>query len=166
MTFKGPQSLFVTPLGPTSHWRSVAPYALSLLRVMAGFLLMQYGSAKRFAFPAAIMPGGGTPPLGSMASIAGILEVVGGALLVLGLFTRAIAFLLSGEMAVAYFVAHAPNGFWPVLNDGALAALNCFVFLYLSAAGAGPWSIDGVRASSAPSTGRRVALDNEQHDGG
>ena len=70
----------------------------------------------------------------------------------LGLFTRAIAFLLSGEMAVAYFVAHAPNGFWPVLNDGALAAVNCFVFLYLSAAGGGPWSIDGVRASSGPST--------------
>lgn len=94
----------------------------------------------------------GTPSLGSMASIAGILEVVGGALLVLGLFTGAIAFLLSGEMAVAYFVAHAPNGFWPVLNGGALAALNCCVFLYLSVAGAGPRSSDGVRASSAPST--------------
>ena len=95
---------------------------------------------------------GGTAPLGSMVSVAGMLEVVGGAFLVLGLFTRAIAFLLSGEMAVAYFVAHAPNGFWPVLNGGALAALNCFVLLYLSAAVAGPWSIDGVRASSAAST--------------
>ena len=133
----------MTPSGATSHWRSVAPYAQSLLRIMAGFLLMQFGSAKWFAFPASIMPDGGTAPLGSMVYVAGMLEVVGGALLVLGLFTRAIAFLLSGEMAVAYFVAHAPSGFWPVLNGGALAALNCFVFLYLSAAGAGPWSIDG-----------------------
>jgi putative oxidoreductase len=118
---------------------------------MAGFLLMQFGSAKWFAFPGSIMPDGGTPPLGSLVSIAGMLEVVGGAFLVVGLFTRATAFLLAGEMAVAYFVAHAPTGFWSVLNGGALAALNCFVFLYLAAAGAGPWSLDGVRASRASS---------------
>ena len=134
----------------TARIRTVAPYAQSLLRIMAGFLLLQFGSAKWFAYPASIMPDGGTVPLGSLVGIAGILEVIGGALLVLGLFTRVIAFLLAGEMAVAYFVAHAPNGFWPVLNEGALAALNCFVFLYLAAAGAGPWSIDA-------STGMKIA---------
>lgn len=128
-----------------SRWRSWAPYLLSILRIVAAFLFIQFGSAKLFAFPAAVMPGGGTAPLMSLAGIAGALEVAGGALLLLGLFTRPVAFLLSGEMAVAYFYGHAPQGFWPVLNQGHPAILFCFIWLYISSAGAGPWSIDGLR---------------------
>jgi putative oxidoreductase len=112
---------------------------------MAAFLFFQVGSAKLFAFPAAIMPSGGTAPLGSLPGIAGTLEVVGGTLLLVGLFTRPVAFLLSGEMAVAYFHSHAPQGFWPVLNLGTDAVLYCFLWLYISAAGGGPWSLDALR---------------------
>jgi putative oxidoreductase len=106
---------------------------------------MQFGSAKLLAFPAAIIPGGGTAPLYSIPGIVGLLELVGGAFLLLGLFTRPVAFLLSGEMAVAYFMGHAGNGFWPVLNGGSLAVMFAFVWLYFSAAGPGPWSIDALR---------------------
>jgi putative oxidoreductase len=128
-----------------SGWRSLAPYLLSIFRIVAAFLFTQVGTAKLFAFPAAIMPNGGTAPIGSLPGIAGILETFGGLLLLLGLFTRPVAFLLSGEMAVAYFYAHAPRGFWPLLNHGAPAAFYSFLFLYLSAAGPGPWSIDALR---------------------
>ncbi len=128
-----------------TKWRSWAPYLLSMLRIIAAFLFMQFGTAKLFAFPAAIMPGGGTAPLASLAGIASVLETFGGACLLLGLFTRPVAFILSGEMAVAYFYGHAPQGFWPVLNQGHPAILFCFVWLYLSAAGAGPWSLDARR---------------------
>ncbi len=134
--------------GLVSRWRSWAPYQLSILRLVTAFLFMQFGTAKLFAFPAAVMPGGGTAPLGSLPWIAGALEVFGGAFVLLGLFTRPVAFLLSGEMCVAYFLAHAPNGFWPVLNQGAPAVLFSFVFLYFSAAGAGPWSVDALREAS------------------
>ena len=130
----------------TARWRSWAPYLLSTLRIVAAFLFFQVGSAKLFAFPAAVMPDGGTAPLTSLAGVAGALEVVGGTLLLLGLFTRPVAFLLSGEMAFAYFIGHAPQGFWPVLNGGAPAILYCFIWLYVSAAGPGPWSIDGSTA--------------------
>ncbi len=112
---------------------------------MAAFTFIQFGMAKIIAFPAAIMPGGGTAPLGSLAGVAGMLETFGGALLLLGLFTRPVAFILSGEMAVAYFMGHAPNGFWTVLNQGTPAVFYCFLFLYLSTAGPGPWSIDALR---------------------
>jgi putative oxidoreductase len=132
-----------------SRSRSWAPYLLSVLRIVTAFLFMQFGTAKLFAFPGAIMPGGGTAPVASLAGVAGILETFGGLLLLLGLFTRPVAFLLSGEMAVAYFYAHAPQGFWPVLNQGAPAALYCFLFLYLSAAGPGPWSLDALRRRPA-----------------
>jgi len=132
----------MTASGITSRWSAWSPRLLSLLRIVAAFLFMQVGSAKLFAFPAAIMPGGGTAPLGSLPWFAGVLEVFGGALLLVGLFTRPIAFLLSGEMAVAYFYGHAPQGFWPVLNMGTDAAFFAFLFLYFSAAGAGPWSLD------------------------
>ena len=129
-----------------SSW---APRLLSVLRIVTAFLFMQVGTAKLFGVPGAIMPEGGTAALGSLAGIAGVLEAFGGLLLLLGLFTRPVAFLLSGEMAVAYFYAHAPHGFWPVLNQGAPAALYSFLFLYFSAAGAGPWSIDALRRGGA-----------------
>ena len=126
-------------------WRSWAPYLLSILRVIAAFLFMQPGTAKLFAFPAAVLPGGGTAQIWSLIGLAGILEVFGGLLLLVGLFTRPVAFLLSGEMAVAYFMAHAPQGFWPILNHGEPAIFFAFLWLYLSAAGPGPWSIDATR---------------------
>ncbi len=127
------------------RWRSWAPYLLSILRVIAAFLFMQPGTAKLFAFPAAILPNGGTVPIASLLGLAGILEAVGGLFLLVGLFTRPVAFLLSGEMAVAYFMGHAPRGFWPILNHGELAIFFAFLWLYLSAAGPGPWSIDARR---------------------
>jgi len=123
-----------------------APQLLSILRIIVAFLFFQVGSAKWFAFPAAIMPGGGTAPVGSLVWFAGVIEVVGGTFFLLGLFTRPVAFILSGEMAFAYFIGHAGNGFWPVLNQGAPAVFYCFTFLYFSAAGAGPWSLDAVLA--------------------
>ena len=121
-----------------------APQLLSVLRIVLAFLFIQVGSAKWFAFPAAVMPGGGTAPVGSLPWFAGVIEVIGGTLILLGLFTRPVAFILSGEMAFAYFLGHAPHGFWPVLNQGTLAVIYCFLFLYLSAAGPGPWSLDAV----------------------
>jgi len=123
-----------------------APQLLSILRIVVAFLYFQVGSAKWFAFPAAIMPGGGTAPVGSLVWFAGVIEVVGGTLFLLGLFTRPVAFILSGEMAFAYFIGHAGHGFWPVLNQGAPAVFYCFTFLYYSAAGAGPWSLDALLA--------------------
>jgi len=123
-----------------------APQLLSVLRIVVAFLYFQVGSAKWFAFPAAIMPGGGIAPVGSLVWFAGIIEVIGGTFLLLGLFTRPVAFILSGEMAFAYFIGHFPNGFWPVLNQGAPAVFYCFTFLYFSAAGAGPWSLDALLA--------------------
>ncbi len=121
-----------------------APYLLSILRIVVAFLYFQVGSAKWFAFPAAILPGGGAAPVGSLVWFAGVIEVVGGTFFLLGLFTRPVAFILSGEMAFAYFIGHAGNGFWPVLNQGAPAVFYCFTFLYYSAAGPGPWSLDAL----------------------
>lgn len=128
----------------TARWSSLSPYLLSLLRIIAAFLFVLYGTMKLFAIPAALMPGGGTAPLASLAGFAGALELVGGALLLLGLFTRPVAFLLSGEMAVAYFMGHAPQGFWPILNGGVPAVIFAFVWLYISAAGPGPLSLDAM----------------------
>ena len=125
------------------RWISWAPYFLSLLRIIAAFLFIQHGTTKILGWPAE-MPGGGTPPLASLAGVAGLMELVGGALLLVGLFTRPVAFLLSGQMAFAYFLGHAGQGFWPALNGGELAVLYCFVWLYLSAAGGGPWSLDAL----------------------
>ena len=126
------------------RWISLAPYFLSLLRIIGGFLFIQYGGAKILGWPAAVMPGGGTAPLASQAGVAGLLELGGGALLIVGLFTRPVAFVLSGLMAFAYFIGHAGGGFWPVLNGGAPAVIFCFVWLYISAAGGGPWSLDAL----------------------
>lgn len=117
-------------------WRGRAQ---SVLRIVSAFLFMSHGMQKILSFPVA--PAAPIQWL-SMSGIAGLLELVGGLLLLLGLFTRPVAFILCGEMAVAYFMAHAPRGFWPLLNRGELAALYSFVFLYLAAAGGGPWSLD------------------------
>jgi putative oxidoreductase len=128
----------------TTRWISSAPYLLSVLRIAAAFLFLQYGTAKLFAFPAPLLPGGATASLTSLIGVAGLLEVVGGTLLLLGLFSRPVAFLLAGQMAVAYFRSHAPQGFWPVFNGGVPAILFCFLWLYISAAGPGPWSLDAL----------------------
>ena len=120
-----------------ASWTALAPYLLSVLRIVAAFLFVLYGTTKLLAWPAAVMPGGGTAPLMTQAGMAGLLEMVGGGLLLVGLFTRPVAFVLAGEMAFAYFIGHAGNGFWPVLNGGAPAVFFCFLWLYLSAAGGG-----------------------------
>jgi putative oxidoreductase len=123
----------------------LAPYTaqlLSVLRIMSGLLLLQHGTMKYLNFPEG--PMSGASPL-TMGGFAGLLELVGGVLIVIGLFTRPVAFILSGMTAVAYFYAHAPQGFYPILNGGELAALYCFVFLYLAAAGGGAWSVDRLR---------------------
>ena len=125
-----------------SRWIALTPYLLSVLRIMAAFVFFEYGTGKLLAWPGPLMPGGGTAPLMTQAGIAGLLEMVGGGLLLVGLFTRPVAFLLSGEMAFAYFIGHAGKGFWPMLNGGAEAVTFCFLWLYISAAGAGPWSLD------------------------
>ena len=118
-----------------------SPHLLSVLRIVVALLFILHGTAKLFGVPA----GGGPVPLASKLGVAGVLEVVGGALLLLGLFTRPVAFVLSGEMAVAYFTAHAPRGLIPMANGGEVAVLFCFVFLYLAAAGGGAWSVDAAR---------------------
>jgi putative oxidoreductase len=113
---------------------------LSVLRIMTGLLFIAHGTAKYFGFPQVAMFDG--LQMMSPGGIAGLLELVGGALIILGLFTRYTAFVLSGLMAVAYFMAHAGQSFHPILNGGELAILYCFIFLYIAAAGPGPWSID------------------------
>jgi len=120
-----------------------APRLLSVLRIMSGLLLLQHGTGKLLKFPAAVVPANFA--IASMPGYAGIIEFVCGILLVIGLFSRPAAFLASGMTAVAYFMVHAPQGFFPILNKGELAVLYCFVFLYIAAAGAGPWSLDALR---------------------
>jgi putative oxidoreductase len=119
-----------------------APRVLSLLRVVSALLFMQHGLMKLFDFPA---PQPGAPdPLPPLLLAAAAIEVVGGGLIVIGLFTRIAAFVCSGQMAVAYFMAHGSQGFWPALNGGELAIMYCFVFLYLVFAGPGVWSVDAL----------------------
>ena len=128
--------------GIVSKWQAAAPQLRSVLRLVAAFSYMSAGTMKLFAFPTGMPPNGGTAPLMSQLGLAGVLETFGGALLLVGLFTRPVAFLLAGEMAVAYFKVHFPQGFWPIMNNGQPAMLYCFIWLYISAAGAGPWSLD------------------------
>jgi putative oxidoreductase len=116
-----------------------APRVLSILRIVAGLLFLEHGTQKLLGFPAGEM---GTPEMMTLPWIAGLIELVAGVLLVLGLFTRAAAFISSGEMAFAYWMAHATQGPWPANNGGDAAILYCFVFLYLVFAGPGPWSLD------------------------
>lgn len=117
-----------------------APRLLSVLRIITAFLFLQHGTAKLFGFPHVAFFD--ELSLLSLIGFAGVLEAVGGLLLVLGLFTRLVAFILSGEMAFAYFIGHAPKGLFPLLNNGEPAILFCFIFLYLVAAGGGAWSLD------------------------
>ncbi|GJE25911.1 DoxX family protein [Methylobacterium organophilum] len=119
----------------TATW---GPRMLSILRIVSGLVFMAHGTQKILGFPASAM----NPPILSMPGIAGLLELVGGALLIVGFLSRPVAFILSGEMAVAYFLAHAPKSFFPALNGGDAAILFCFVFLYIAVAGPGPWSVD------------------------
>jgi putative oxidoreductase len=114
------------------------PYVLSLLRIVAALLLLQHGMQKLLGFP----PGRAGPEFLSLIWFAGLIELVGGALLLLGLFTRPVAFILSGELAFAYFMAHAPRSVFPILNGGELAVLYCWVFFYFAFAGGGPLSLD------------------------
>lgn len=116
-----------------------------LLRVVAGLMFFQVGGLKLFGWFGG-MPGanGAAPPLMSQVGIGGVLEVVGGILIALGLFTRPAAFILSGEMAVAYWQFHSPNGRWPIVNHGEQAVLYCFLFLFMAAYGAGDWSLDAL----------------------
>ena len=118
----------------------LAPYVLSIMRIVAALLFLEHGTSRLFGWPSPIP----TPALLSMYWFAGAIELVGGILLLLGLFTRCAAFVMSGEMAFAYFISHAPSSFFPILNRGDAAILYCFVFLYIAFAGGGPWGIDSL----------------------
>lgn len=130
--------------GIMAKWASWGPQMQAILRIVAAFIFMLSGTIKLFSFPMP-MSGGGTVELLTQIGIGALLELFGGALLLIGLFTRPVAFFLAGEMAVAYFQFHFPNGFWPNMNGGVPAVLYCFLWLYFSAAGAGPWSVDARR---------------------
>jgi len=117
-----------------------APYALSIMRIVAALLFLEHGMSRHFGWPSA-MP---APAMFSMYWFAGAIELVGGVLVALGLFTRPAALIMSGEMAFAYFISHAPSGFFPILNRGDAAILYCFIFLYIAFAGGGPWSVDAL----------------------
>jgi putative oxidoreductase len=123
------------------NWAMQVSYFL--LRVVAGLLFFQVGGMKLFGWFGG-MPGGGTARLMSQVGIGGVLEVFGGLAILLGLMTRPVAFILSGEMAVAYWQFHAPHGAWPIQNQGQPAVLFCFIFLYMAAQGAGDWSLDAL----------------------
>ena len=126
-------------------WRDAM---LSILRMVTAFLFLLHGTTKILHVPHVARYD--HLKLLSLSGVAGMLELVGGTLLVLGLFTRPVAFILSGMMAVAYFQFHAPGGFWPSMNGGVPAVLYCFVLLYFSAAGSGPWSLDALRTAARP----------------
>ena len=122
--------------------RTLEPYARSVLRMVVGFTFSLHGMQKLLGFFGGMGGKGATAPVGSLPWFAGGLEMIGGLLIILGLFTSPVAFILCGEMAVAYFKVHFPHGFIPLLNRGELAVLYCFIFLYFSTAGAGPLSLD------------------------
>ena len=124
------------------------PYALAALRIVTALIFIEHGTQKLIGFPAP--PASGLPAVMSLSWIGGVLEAVGGLFILLGLFTRPVAFILSGEMAVAYWMFHAPRNLYPVLNGGDAAILYCFVFLLFVFTGPGAWSIDGTRSSAGP----------------
>ncbi|HEY7229238.1 MAG TPA: DoxX family protein [Pseudolabrys sp.] len=131
---------------PTQHtqeqdvWSSSAPYVLSIVRIMVALLFFEHGLSKMFGFPQS----SSMPALFSLSWFSGAIEFVGGALLAVGLFTRTSAFIMSGEMAFAYFISHAPRDFFPINNRGDSAILYCFIFLYIAFAGGGPWTLDAL----------------------
>jgi putative oxidoreductase len=127
-----------------ARWIAAAPKFLSVLRIVAALLFIQVGTMKMLGWPIP-MPGGMEFEVFSLVGFAGVLEVFGGILMLLGLFTRPVAFILAGEMAFAYFMGHAAGGLYPIMNGGTDAVLYCFLWLYYSAAGAGPWSVDAYR---------------------
>ena len=129
-------------------WLARAPELRSALRIVAGLMFLMAGTTKLFAWPIGMPPNGGTAGFGTQIWIGGLLEVVCGSLLTVGLLTRPAAFLMAGQMAVAYFQFHFPQGFWPTQNGGVGAVLYCFVWLYFSAVGPGPWSVDALRRKS------------------
>lgn len=126
-----------SPTSSASRWQ---PQALAVLRIVTGLTFLAHGVVKLFGFPAGAQPG--QQEIATLMGVGGILEVVGGGLIILGLFTRPTAFLLSGMMAVAYWMFHAPASPYPVVNGGDAAILFCFVFLYLVTSGPGAWSLD------------------------
>ena len=132
----------MNPDGLSAVWSTRAFSVLSVLRIFAGLALLQHGTGKILGFP--VVPNFAKVQIVSLVGVAGLIELIGGILFTIGLFTRPVAFLLSGFTAVAYFMSHAPRGFFPILNGGELAALSCFVFLYFAFAGGGPWSADAV----------------------
>ena len=124
-----------------AEWIRLTPVLLSVLRIVLGLVMLQYGMMKLFSFPASISRG---QPLSALLYTSGLIEFFGGMLLSVGLLTRCVAFLMSGEMAFAYFLFHFPKGAWPVLNGGNLPVVLCFALLFVSSAGAGPWSVDAL----------------------
>lgn len=129
----------------SAKWNSYAPQLLSILRIVAAFMFIFNGAMKLFAYPVGMPPDNGTAVFMSETWIGGVLEFAGGILMLIGLFSRPVAFILAGEMAVAYFQYHFPQGALPIINGGTGAVLYCFIWLYISAAGPGPWSIDAMR---------------------
>jgi putative oxidoreductase len=125
-----------------AFWANLHPQFHAVLRIVAAFMFLQAGMVKLFAIPIGMPPDGSTATFMTQIWIGGVLEFVGGSLILIGLFTRPVAFLLAGEMAVAYFQFHFPKGFWPAVNGGMPAVLYCFLWLYYSASGAGIWSVD------------------------
>jgi len=132
----------MNPNSLSTVWAPRAHGVLSVLRIFTGLELLQHGTGKILGFP--VVPSLANVQIGSLTGVGGLIELIGGILFTIGLFTRPAAFILSGFTAAAYFMAHAGKGFYPVLNGGELAALYCFVFLYFAFAGGGPWSADAL----------------------
>jgi putative oxidoreductase len=143
----------------SARWRTNAPYFHTLLRIAAAAMFITSGTSKLFAFPEGMPPDGRTAQLLTQIGIGGLMEFVGGSLILIGLFTRPIAFLLSGEMAVAFFQFHFPQSYWPTINGGVGAALYCFVWLYFSTAGAGPLSLDSFFARHKRAVSDHLAVE-------
>jgi putative oxidoreductase len=126
-----------------------APYLYAVMRIVVGFLFACHGAQKLFGVLGGVGPDGGAAPLFSLMGLAGLIELFGGLLIMVGWLTGSVAFIASGQMAAAYFMGHSPRGFWPIMNQGELAVLYCFIFLYMASYGSGVWSIDSWRRQSS-----------------